>query len=82
MDEKEVKNIFVNFEDGDNMLVYTYELTEEEVTAWANRACAPNKVVEAYHVPQDQLQYYCIGGRVWADTPEQVAKVRKYLAAL
>lgn len=78
---EEVRNIFVSMEDGDSMLVYTSELTEKEVTAWANKACAPNKVVEAYHVPQEELQYYCIGSRVWADTPEKVAKVRKFLAA-
>ena len=26
----EVKNLFINFEDGSSTLVYTYELTEED----------------------------------------------------
>ena len=74
-----VKNLFVNFENGENCLVYTYDLSEDEVKQWCEKA-TNNKVIEVYHVPQNDLQYYCIDGRVWADTPEQVAKVRKYLA--
>jgi hypothetical protein len=54
-------------------------LSEDEVKQWCEKA-TDNKVIEVYHVPQNDLQYYCIDGRVWADTPEQVAKVRKYLA--
>ena len=76
----EVKNLFVNFENGENCLVYTYELTEDDVTRFAEKVTG-NKVIEVYHVPQHDLQYYCIGERIWADTPEKVAKVRSMLAA-
>ena len=77
----EVKNLFVNLENGDNFLVYTYELTEKEVEEWVNKVLENNKVLEVYHIPQEDLQYYCINGRVWADTPEKVAKVRQQIAA-
>ena len=76
----EVKNLFINFEDGDSALVYTYDLTEEEVKQWAEKV-TDTKVIEVYHVPQEDLQYYCIGGRVWADTPEKVEIIRKKIAA-
>lgn len=76
----EVKNLFVNFENGENCLVYTYELTEEEVKQFAEKVTG-NKVIEVYHVPQNDLQYYCIDGRCWFDTPEKVAQVRAKIAA-
>jgi len=76
----EVKNYFVNIANGENILVYTYELSAQEVKQWVEKSTGED-VTDIYHVPQDQLQYYCIDGRVWADTSEQVAKVRKYLAA-
>ena len=76
----EVKNLFINFKDGSSALVYTYDLTEEEVKQWAEKALK-KPVIEVYHVPQDQLQYYCIDERYWGDTPEVVAAVRKMLAA-
>ena len=76
----EIKNLFVNFENGDSCLVYTYDLTEDEVKQFVEKVTG-NEVIEVYHVPQDDLQYYCIGGRVWADTPELVAKVRAKIAA-
>ena len=76
----EVKNLFINFEDGDSALVYTYDLTEEDVKQWAEKV-TDTKVIEVYHVPQEDLQYYCIGERIWADTPEKVTKVRSMLSA-
>ena len=76
----EIKNLFVNFENGENCLVYTYDLTEDEVKKFAEKV-TDNKVIEVYHVPQDDLQYYCIDCRCWFDTPEKVAKVREKIAA-
>ena len=76
----EVKNLFVNFENGENCLVYTYELTEDEVKRFAEKVTG-NAVIEVYHIPQHDLQYYCIDGRCWFDTPEKVAKVRERIAA-
>jgi hypothetical protein len=76
----EVKNLYVNIEDGDSCLVYTHELTEDEVKQLVEKVTGET-VTEVYHVPQDELQYYCIDDRCWLDTPEKVAKVRAYLAA-
>lgn len=75
-----VKNLFVNFEDGENCLVYTEDLSEDEVKRWAEKATG-EKVSEVYHVPQEELQYYCIDGRVWALKPEKVAQIRSYIAS-
>lgn len=74
-----MKNLFVNFDNGDNILVYTSELTEEEVWTWTEKVTG-EKVIEVYHVPQEDLQYYCIGGRVWADTPEKADVIRRQIA--
>ncbi len=74
-----MKNLFVNFDNGDNILVYTSELSEEEVWTWAEKVIGV-KVIEVYHVPQEDLQYYCIGGRVWADTPEKADVIRRQIA--
>lgn len=74
-----MKNLFVNFDNGDNILVYTSELSEEEVWAWAEKVTGV-KVTEVYHIPQEDLQYYCIGGRVWADTPEKADVIRRQIA--
>ena len=76
----EIRNLFVNFESGDSCLVYTYELSSNEVKRFVEKITG-EKVIEVYHVPQEELQYYCIGGRVWIDTPEKVAKVRQQIAA-
>lgn len=76
----EVKNLFVNLENGDNLLVYTYDLTEDEVKRFVEKV-TDETVIEVYHVPQEDLQYYCINGRCWFDTPDVVAKVREKLAA-
>lgn len=66
-----MKNWFVNFENGENVLVYS---NQSGVTAHAVRLYAEKvtgvKVVEVYHIPQEELQYYCIDGRVWIDTPK------------
>ena len=71
-----MKNWFVNFENGENVLVYS---NQSEVTAHAVRLYAEKvtgvKVVDVYHIPQEELQYYCIDGRVWIDTPQLAAQL-------
>lgn len=71
-----IRNIFVSFEDGGNVLVYTNQTTigERDIKEWAELVTG-NKVLEAYHVPQAELQYYCIDGRVWIDTEEKANKI-------
>ncbi len=72
------KNYFVNFEDGSSMLVYTEELSEQEVQQWAE--ITHGKVIEVYHIPQEELQYYCIDERVWAYEPDTIAAMREVIS--
>lgn len=80
LEEHPVKNYYVSMEEGDGIVIYTYDLTEDEVKRFVDIAAAPNRVTDIYSVEQDQLQYYCIDGRVWMDTPEKVAQVRARIA--
>ena len=72
-----VKNYFVNFASGDTALIY---VSVEGIGAHTLRRFVENtttmKVLEVYHVPQEDLQYYCIGERVWIDTTEKAEKVK------
>lgn len=72
------KNLFVNFENGENILVHTYDLSESEVKRFAELVTG-ERVLEVYHIPQEDLQYYCIDDRVYIDTPNKVENVRKKL---
>ena len=74
----EVKNLFVNFEDGSNAIVYTRDLSTDEVKKWAELVQGP--VVEVYHIPQNDLQYYCIDERIWADNEKAAARIRAVIA--
>lgn len=67
--------IFVNFENGDGVMVFfdNLTLTPEEVKMWAEFTAGP--VLETYEVRDDELQYYCYSP-VWADDA-QVEYVRK-----
>lgn len=75
--ETEVKNWFINFEDGSSALVYCNQpnIGSETIKRFAEKTAGA--VVEVYHIPQEDLQYYCIDERVWCDTPEKAEKLRK-----
>ena len=77
----EVKNWFINFENGDSALIYCDQpnIGSETIHRFAERTTG-EKVIEVYHVPQQDLQYYCIGVRLWCDTPEKAEKIRKIAA--
>ena len=70
-----MKNIFISFEDGDSTLIYTENLTVEECEKFANKVSG-SPVVDCYEIPDNDLQYYIIGGRIWIDTPEKENKVK------
>lgn len=72
-----VKNYFVNFANGDTALIYVSveDIDANVLKRFAERV-SNTKVLEVYHVPQEDLQYYCIGGRVWIDTAEKAEKVK------
>ena len=80
LEEHPVKNYYVSMEEGGGIVIYTYDLTEEEITKFVNLAAAPNKVTDIFPVEQKMLQYYYIDGRVWLDDPDKVAKVRAKIA--
>lgn len=72
-----VKNYFVNFANGDTALIYvSVEGIDANVLKRFAERVSNTKVLEVYHVPQEDLQYYCIGGRVWIDTAEKAEKVK------
>jgi len=74
-------NFFVNFEDGSSVLVYVsvFGIGENTIKKWCEKVTGGN-VIEVYHVPQEDLQYYCIDERVWVDTKEKAEKILKQIA--
>lgn len=72
-----MKNILVTTNKA-NLLVYTETLTEEELTEFINALRRPSEhVIDTCEVQQDELQYYCIDSRVWADTPTKETAIRQ-----
>lgn len=73
-----VKNYFVNFANGETALFYVSVagIDANVLKRFAERVTKTN-VLEVYHVPQDDLQYYYIEGRVWIDTAEKAEKVKE-----
>ena len=76
------RNYFVSFENGDSCLVYVTptNIGASSIKKFAEKSTG-EKVIEVYHVPQEELQYYCIGGRVWIDTEEKANKLLEYIAS-
>ena len=75
----EVANYFVNFEDGSSALFYvdnTYHIGPSTIQKYCEKVTG-EKVLEVYHVPQEDLQYYCIDQRVWVNKPETAEKLKK-----
>lgn len=75
-------NIMVDFENGDNVLFYVE--TESGIDTAAIKRFAEkvtgNKVLDCYQVKQEELEFYCIDGRVWIDTPEKIEKIKQLTA--
>ena len=80
--EVKVKNWFVNMESGESLLFYCDQknVGPTSIQKFVEKILG-RKVVEVYHVPQEDLQYYCIDERVWIDTPEKAAKLLSTIAA-
>lgn len=74
-----VKNYFVNFANGRTLLFYVeVEGVDANVIKRFAERVSKNRVTEVYHVPQEDLQYYFIGGRIWIDTPEKAEDVKRF----
>lgn len=74
----EMRNIFVNFENGDSLLIHTNKIDCETAQKWTEKATG-NKVLEAYEIRDDEIQYYCFNGRVWIDTEEKKQKIMDFI---
>ena len=72
----ETKNILVNL-GGVMLFVYCLTLTPEEVYQWCKKAGL--NPTEAYYINQDELQFYCIDERCWADSPNIEKSVRRII---
>lgn len=69
-------NYFASFEDGSSVLFYVSvtNIGASNVQRFAEKVTG-TKVTECYHVPQEELQYYCIDEWVWIDTEEKAKKL-------
>lgn len=69
-------NYFASFEDGSSVLFYVSvtNIGELSIRRFAEKVTG-TPVTECYHVPQEELQYYCIDERVWIDTEEKAKKL-------
>lgn len=76
--EQKVKNMMVSCE-CENTLVYCLTLSGREIEKFFQAVvhATPTDIVECR---DDELQYYIIDGRVWADTPELEKRVREIIA--
>ena len=73
----EVANYFVNFADGSSALFYVdtkFPIGASTVKCYCEKVTG-EEVLEVYHVPQEDLQYYCIDQRVWIDKKEKADKL-------
>lgn len=74
---EKVRNIFVNFGE-ETALIYCLTLTIEQIRQWCEKI--GHTPVDIYELKQEELQYYCIDGRVFVDTPEKEVAVIKQIS--
>ena len=74
----ETKIFFISDTNGETTIVYCLTLTEDEIKKMYEHCGI--KIVDIAEIRQDDIQYYCIDGRVWWDTPEKESAVRKVIA--
>ena len=72
------KNMIIS-EKGINTLVYCHTLTPNELSRWYEKVIGV-KPTDVYPVRDEEIQYHIIDGRVWCDTEEKEAIVRKQIA--
>ena len=75
----EVANYFVNFEDGSSLLFYVdtnFHIGANTIKKYCEKVTG-DEVLEVYHVPQKDLQYFCIDQRVWINKPEMAEKLKE-----
>ena len=73
-----MRNVLVNFENGECVLVYAHDgLTNEDIKALGEKNVG--RVLDIYNLKTEELQFYCIDGRCWYDTKERANRVLEYL---
>lgn len=73
----EVKNIIIT-SDRETTLVYCLTLTVDEVKKFAEYSKI--NVNDAFEVKDEELHYYCIDGRFYADTEAKENRIRKLIS--
>lgn len=73
-----MRNVFISFENGENVLIHTQNLSVVSCKEFARKVCR-NKVIDAYEITDDKVQYYCIDDRIVL-TVEQEEKVRRIIS--
>ena len=72
------KIFFISSTDGEITIFYCISLTAEEIEKFCNYCGV--EVVDIGEIKQEEIQYYCVDGRVWSDTPEKECRLRKLIA--
>lgn len=72
------KIFFISSTDGEITIFYCISLTAEEIEKFCNHCGV--EVVDIGEIKQEEIQYYCVDGRVWCDTPEKECRLRKLIA--
>lgn len=71
----ETRIYIAELSDGTLNVFYTQpQITEQDITKFVEKV-TDYKVNDIYEEKQSNLQYYCIGGRVWIDTDEKVNRM-------
>lgn len=73
-----MRNVFISFENGENVLIHTQNLSVEECEKFARKACR-SEVIDAYEIADNELQYYCIDEQIVL-TVGQEEKVRRIIS--
>ena len=71
--------IFIAEINGELTVFYAIRsVSADEVDRFINCVCK-TQPADVFEEKQENLQYYCIDGRVWLDTEERVAQMRRII---
>lgn len=73
--------IFIAEINGETTVFYALScVSADEVDKFINSVCK-TRPADIFEEKQENLQYYCINGRVWLDTAEKVERMRRIINA-
>lgn len=73
-----MRNVIVEFEMGENVLIYAHDgLSNDVLKRLGERNVG--KVTDVYDIKDEEIQYYCIDGRCWYDTKERANRVLEFM---